>query len=78
MSQLITLLDIGSQPTVTKRVNELISLNLIETIDGYDGRVRSFKMTVTGQEFIQKCSQLLLKVAAENEEAMHPGAEGVV
>lgn len=50
---------LGSQPTVTKRVQELEKLQFIQSKTMDDARVRSFTLTAIGEDYLKRCSQII-------------------
>lgn len=50
---------LGSQPTVTRRINELEDLKLILSEKSDDQRMRIFKLTELGEKYLEECSNTL-------------------
>ena len=57
MGTLLQCTELGSQPTVHKRINELEGLNLIRSEKSDDLRLRIFKLTELGEEYLDQCSK---------------------
>ena len=63
ISYLLQHLKLGSQPTLLRRLNELEDLRLIKHKENADKRSRSFELTERGEDFLEKCSALVLSIA---------------
>ena len=59
MGTLLQCTGLGSQPTVHKRINELEGPNLIRSEKSDDLRLRIFKLTELGEEYLDQCSKTL-------------------
>ena len=53
---------LGSQPTANKRIQELIQFVLIEARNSEDRRQKILHLTVSGEQYLQTCSELMRKV----------------
>lgn len=53
---------LGSQPTANKRIQELIQFGLIEARNSEDRRQKILHLTVSGEQYLQTCSELMRKV----------------
>lgn len=58
---------LGSQPTASKRVQELIQFGLIEAGNGDDHRQKILFLTVAGEHYLQTCSELMQTVLSTSE-----------
>lgn len=59
MTALVQQQRFGAPPTIQRRVKELLAAGLIETFDGVDKRQRCLRLTNQGQDYLQKCSEML-------------------
>lgn len=52
----------GSQPTISRRINELEKFRLIETRKTGDLRIRSFVITEQGEKYLEKCFEIFVSI----------------
>lgn len=62
MNTLLYCAILGSQPTVSKRVNELEDFKLIRSEKNDDLRIRTLKLTNLGEEYLERCSTILQSI----------------
>jgi len=53
---------LGSQPTVNKRLRELISYGLVQTSEGMDRRQKFLVLTYEGNQYLEACAEAMSKV----------------
>lgn len=54
--------NLGSQPTISKRLEELESFNLICSERATDARVRLFKLAPAGESYLQRYAEIFLEL----------------
>lgn len=57
---------LGSQPTASKRIQELIQFGLIEAGISDDQRQKMLNLTVAGEHYLQTCSELMQTVLSSS------------
>ena len=61
---LINNLKLGSQPTISKRISELEGFQFIQSQKSPDQRVRSFKITERGEQYLEQCAKVCVAIYA--------------
>jgi DNA-binding MarR family transcriptional regulator len=59
---------LGSQPTVNKRIQELIKYQLIEVQLCEDRRIKLLRISPAGERYLASCSDLMKKVISQAEQ----------
>lgn len=57
---------LGSQPTATKRIHELVKFNLLKIVISEDRRIKSLLLTEQGTVYMVSCSDLMNKVLSQD------------
>jgi hypothetical protein len=52
---------LGSQPTVNKRLRELINYGLVQACEGIDRRQKVLVLTNEGKQYLEACSEAMSK-----------------
>lgn len=63
VNSLMNYSQLGSQPTICKRINELERFQLIRSQKSDDQRIRSFEITERGVKYLEKCFEIFLSVS---------------
>lgn len=55
---------LGSQPTINKRIKELVGWGLIKYQSSDDKRLKLVLVSAQGRAYLEKCSELMIKAIA--------------
>lgn len=67
VTDLIECSHLGSQPTVNKRIHELIHFGMIKEQLCEDRRRKSLQLSALGQHYLDSCSELMLQSIAASQ-----------